>query len=219
MKKVKFLIVIILLLSAIVLSFTLPKGTKYVGTNFISQLELPYIMTDWQGKDVSSNLNINLGADVYDFLSEILAYQYVKKDGKSLLFILLDAGNFHYPNVCLNMSGFQVRELDKTELHASGRTFKAHTIYSEKVRGNKKYLTLYWIVIDKEPVPNWVEQKVKQLYFSLFNKKRVGLMARLDIPIKEDNIEDGITLAKRFVSDLSQKLPPEQADYIFGEIK
>jgi len=213
---IKFLIVIILLSSTIALSHIIPKGTRYRGSNFISQLELPHVMTDWNGKDVSSTLSINLGDDVYSFLGEFTAYQYAQKNGRSLIFIILDAGNFHFPNRCLTLSGFEVRELEKTVFNASGRTFKAHTIYSEKARKNEKFLTLYWIVIDKKPVPNWVEQKVKQLYYSLFNMKRVGLMVRIDVPIEDGNINDGLILVQQFISDLSQEFSTEQADYIFG---
>ncbi len=214
----KCIIVIVLLLSAMGLIFALPKGIKYRGTNFISQLKLPPVITDWYGEDVSSKININSKDEVYNFLGDFLAYQYVNKDKASLLFILLDAGNFHYPNRCLNLSGYEVKELNKTPLYAAGRTLNAYTLHAKKTSG-EEYLILYWIVIDKRPIPNWVEQKVKQLYFSLFNKKRVGLMARIDIPIQRGNFADGLILAKQFIGDLSQKLPPEQADYIFGEIK
>ena len=213
--KLKSWIVIILLLFIIALSFTLPKA-KYADTHFISRLEIPIIMKGWEGKDVAANLNIDYSDERYNFLGEVLAHEYSNIDGRKLLFIILNAGNFHYPNICFTSSGFKIRELKKTEFNIMGRTFESHTLYTEK--GQENYLVFYWISIDKKIVPDWIEQKVKQLYFSMFNKKRVGLMIRVDIPIKKDNIEDGLILAQQFFNDLIQAIPPEQAEYIFGKI-
>ncbi len=214
MKPVKFWIVIILLLSSIILSFAFPKA-KYAGTGFISKLKIPYTISEWQGKDITENLGLNVEDDINKFISGALVYEYVNRDRKNLLFIILDAGNFHHPNVCFTSSGFTIKELKDTEFNTLNSTFKAHTLYIEK--GGESFLSFYWISIDKKIAHEWIEQKIKQLYFSLVNKKRVGLMARIDIPTKEDNIKDAIILAKQFVNDLSQALPPEEADYIFGK--
>ena len=213
MKPVRFWIVIILFLSSIILSFAFPKA-KYVGTGFISKLKIPYTISEWQGKDITENLDLNVEDDRYKFISGALAYEYVNKDGMNLLLLILDAGNFHHPHVCYTSSGFTVKELKDTEFHTLNSTFKANTLYIEK--GGESFLSFYWISIDKKIAHEWMEQKLKQLYFSLFNKRRVGLMVRLDIPIREDNIEDALSLSKEFISNLSQTLPPEQADYIFG---
>jgi len=209
----KFWIVILLLLSSIILSFAFPKA-KYEGTGFISQLKIPDTFSEWQGKDITENLDLSAEEDRYKFISGALAYEYVNKDGENLLFIVLDAGNFHHPKVCYTSSGFTVKDLKDTEFHTLNSTFKAHTLYTEK--GGEGFLSFYWIIIDKKIAHEWIEQKIKQLYFSLFNKKRVGLMVRIDIPAKEGNIKDAIIPAERFISDLSRALPPEEADYIFG---
>jgi len=213
MKPVRFWIVIILLLSSIILSFAFPKA-KYAGTGFISQLKIPDSFSEWQGKDITGNLDLNVEEDRYKFISGALAYEYVNKNGKNLLFIVLDAGNFHHPKVCYTSAGFTVKELKDAEFHTLNSTFKAHTLYTEK--GGQGFLSFYWIIIDKKIAHEWIEQKIKQLYFSLFNKKRVGLMVRIDIPAQKDNVKDAIIPAKQFVNDLSQALPPEEADYIFG---
>jgi len=212
--KHKHLIIIASLLLAIVLSFAFPR-TKYTSTNFISHLKIPYKFAEWQGKDVTSELNIQVEDDRYSFLGDFLAHEYINIKGENLLFIILDAGNFHHPNVCFTSSGFKLKELNNTEFNTLNHTFKAHTVYTQRER--ESFLVFYWIVIDKDIAHEWIEQKAKQLYFSMFNKKRVGLMVRIDIPTKEENIEDAFTLAKQFINDLSQTLPLEQADYIFGE--
>lgn len=209
----KFWIVIILLLSAIALSFAFPKA-KYAGTGFISKLKIPYTISEWQGKDITKTLDLNVEDNQYKFISGALAYEYVNRDRKNLLFIILDAGNFHHPKVCYTSAGFTVKELKDAEFHILNSAFKTHTLYTEK--GGEGFVSFYWISIDKKITHEWIEQKIKQLYFSLFNKKRVGLMMRIDIPVKKDNINDAIILAKQFVSDLSEALPPEEADYIFG---
>ncbi len=214
MNKYKFYIVIVLLLSTILISHYLPKA-KYTGTGFISQLKIPDEVSGWVGKDVRAEVGLNVDAKLYDFVSEALVYQYVNKEGKNLLFIILDAGNFHHPKVCFTGAGFKIKELPDTEFHISNRTFKTHSLFTE--RGKNSFLSFYWIVIDKNIANEWVEQKLKQLYFSLFNKKRVGLMVRMDIPAKEDEIENASLMAKQFINDLSQSLQPDEADYIFGE--
>lgn len=199
------------------LSFTSTRWKKYEGTTFISGLDLPQKIADWQGKDVDTGAS--KGDDRYNYIGEILAREYINKNtGNGLLLLILNARDFHYPNICFRSSGFDVKELEKTEFHASGRTFKANTIFTERVAKNEKYLIIYWIVIDKKPVPNWVEQKVKQLFFSLFNKKSTGLLIRLDVPIINNNTENSFLSAKQFINDLSAVLPEEKADYILGKV-
>ncbi len=214
--KKKYLVVIIILILSAVLSFSSTRWKKYEGIKFISGLGLPQTIADWQGKDVS--IGTSKGDDRYNFIGEILARQYSNKSGDGLLLIILNARDFHYPNVCFRNSGFDVRELEKTEFHASGRIFKADTIYTEKSDKDEKYLIIYWIVIDKKQIPNWVEQKAKQLFFSLFNKKSTGLLIRLDVPIIGNNTEASFSLAKQFIKDMSVVLPAEKTDYLFGEI-
>ena len=211
MKFMKFWIIIVLLLLTIALSFGFPKA-KYVGTDILSKLEIPYKMDGWQGRDIATELNLQ--DERYNFVSQIIAREYVNMYGENLLLLILDAGNFHYPKVCFTASGFKVRELKDTEFYILNQKVNAHTVYTEK--NNEKFLVIYWISINKNIAPHWMEQKLKQLYFSLFNKKRVGLMVRLDIPIKGNNIDDAISLSREFINNLSQTLPSEHADYIFG---
>ena len=207
--------IVILLISAIALSFVLPRS-KYSGTNFLSNTKIPTSLSEWSGKDVSAALALNSIGDQYNFISEAIAYQYINKEGKKLLFIILDAGNFHHPKNCFISSGYRTSDLSDTVFHASNHSFKAHCLFTEK--GTETFLSFYWIIIDKEIAHAWIDQKIKQVFFSLFNKKRVGLMVRIDIPTEEKNIEASMDLARQFIKDLIQSLPPEQAGYIFGKI-
>lgn len=215
MKSKKTLTVLIILILTILISYSLPKA-KYTGTGFVSELKIPKKISGWTGRDVTKEVGLNANSSTYDFVSEALAYQYVNEEGKSLLFIILDAGNFHHPKVCFTGAGFKITELPETEFNLSNHTLKTHSLFTK--RGLDNNLSFYWIVIDKDVAHEWVEQKIKQLYFSLFGKKRVGLMVRLDIPTTEANIGETRKLASQFVNDLNQALLPEQADYIFGEI-
>ena len=213
MKKNKFYIVIILLSLAILTSYYLPKA-KYVGTNFISNLEVPSEFAGWRGRDVSEALGINPAESTFNFINKAFAYEYVNSAGKNLLFIILDAGNFHHPEVCFTGAGFKIKNLPDTEFQLPDRTFKAKTLFTEKE--NATFLSFYWIVIDKNIAEEWVEQKLKQLYFSLFDKKRVGLMVRIDIPAKEGDIKNASAMARQFINDLDKTIKPVPADYIFG---
>jgi EpsI family protein len=208
------IIIIILLILTIGFSFAFPR-TKYSSINFLSETKIPTSLSGWNGEDVSNSLGISEDDAKYNFISEAAAYQYNNKDGKKLLFIILDAGNFHHPKNCFTGAGFKTRELDDTIFQISDRSFKAHTLFTEK--GSETFLSFYWISIDKDIAHEWIKQKIKQLMFSLSNKKRVGLMMRIDIPSKEHEIEDSIKLARQFVKNISAELPLDQAEYIFGK--
>jgi EpsI family protein len=206
-------IIIILLAAAMVLSFIFPRE-KYVGTKFLSSVNIPSSLPEWTGANITSDLSVNNSDDKYNFISETIAYQYVNTEGKKLIFIILDAANFHHPKVCFTNSGFKTKDLPDEIFHVSDRLVKAHSLLTEK--GSDTFLSFYWICIDKRITHQWIEQKIKQIFFSLFNKKRVGLMVRIDIPLKEIHLEDSENLAQKFVSELFASMPPEQTDYIFG---
>ena len=213
MKSKKILTVIILLILTMIISYSLPK-VKYTGTGFISELKIPKSIPGWTGKDVTQQVGLNLNEDKYNFVSGALAYQYVNNEGKTLLFIILDAGNFHHPKVCFTGAGFTIKELPDTEFHLPNHTLKVHTLFTEKGRANN--LSFYWIVIDKDVAHEWIEQKAKQLFFSVFGKKRVGLMVRVDIPAGQDDIQTSTVMAEQFLADISRSLDSEQAAYILG---
>ncbi|RJQ56203.1 MAG: exosortase-associated EpsI family protein [Nitrospiraceae bacterium] len=212
--KRKTFIVIFLLISTVLSSYIIPE-TKYTGTKFISELKIPLTFPGWNGKDVTGALNINYEESTYNFINDALGYQYINQDGKSLLFIILDAGNLHNPRVCFTNSGYMINELEDTEFTVSNRTFKAHALFTQN--GGNSFLSFYWVIIDKNIANEWIENKIKQLYFSLFNAKRVGLMVRIDIPANEHEIEEAIIMGNEFVHDLSLSLESTQSDYIFGE--
>ena len=214
MNKSKFIAVIFILLVSITISNVFSKA-KYEGTDFISNLKIPDSFSGWHGKDVSDALGINNNSPTFAFISDAQAYQYFNEEGRSLLFIILDASNFHHPKNCFVGAGYKIRELPDSEFHLSDRSFMTHALYSTK--GEASYNHFYWIVIDKTITHEWVKQKFKQLFFSLLGKQRVGLMVRIDIPVKENDIEDASKLENQFINDLSQALQPENADYILGE--
>lgn len=222
MKIYRLLTPIILLSAAIIYSFCFPKA-KYTSPDILSQLEIPYKIQNWQGEDAAEEINPE--DERYYFVSEVFAREYSCLDrnsqftGKSAygydaFLVILDAGNFHHPRICFKGAGFVMKELNDTELHILGRTIKAPTLYAQK--GSESLLVLYWICIDKELV-NWTEQKIKQLWFSMFNRKKTGLMIRVDIPVEKGDIESSLATAKEFFKEISQNIPPEQIDYIFGK--
>ncbi|MBI4825415.1 MAG: EpsI family protein [Nitrospirae bacterium] len=216
-KNAKILIAAVLLSAAAVYSFAVPKQAEYKGSRFIPGLVMPDAFAGWKGVDLSEKFRINLQGAGYEFISEALAYRYTDKEKKDLLFMIINARDFHYPNGCFRSSGYKVKEMDDTELNASCRMINANTFFAEHRSKGEKTLIIYWISIDKKVVTNWAEQKMKQLFFSLFDKKNTGLLVRLDIPIAGDDIEQGLALARKLVNDLSGALTPEQADYIFGK--
>jgi EpsI family protein len=201
----------ILLAATILASFCLPK-VKYTSPDIFSKLDIPLRMENWRGKDISDSLDTR---DLrYNFISRVFARVYQNKYGESLLFLILDAGNFHNPKVCFGMSGATIKDMAPLELTAAGHTFKANCIITEN-KGESTML-VYWICINKKIV-NWTEQKLQQLWYSMFNKQKTGLMVRLEIPVSNISLPSRLKLAQEFINDLIAVLPEEQSEYLFGK--
>ncbi|MFA5148066.1 MAG: exosortase C-terminal domain/associated protein EpsI [Candidatus Omnitrophota bacterium] len=207
-------IIITLLIAAMAISFALPKW-KYKGAYTLSKVSIPYSMTGWQSMDVSGSMKSKMkDQEVYNFVGDVFARVYRNFLGEQLLFLVLDAGNFHNPKVCYGSSGYMITELDDIELEANGRKFKAHALSMEK--DGEGLTMVYWICIDKRIV-GWTEQKFIELWASIMQKKKAGLMVRLDIPTRKDGTDTSLRLARDFVKDLSRNLSPGQSEYIFGK--
>ncbi|MFA6217708.1 MAG: exosortase C-terminal domain/associated protein EpsI [Candidatus Omnitrophota bacterium] len=211
MNQQKSIIIIVIFVLAIIISFALPKP-KYKSLNILSQIRIPETAVEWKSKDISKEFNTK--DERYNFLSEIFARIYTDKNDNSLLFLVLDAGNFHNPKVCFSASGYKVKELNDTEIKVAGRSFKALSLYTQK--GNEGIVLLYWLCIDKK-VTSWTGQKIKELWASLFQTKKAGLMVRLEIPAQEKSIEGALTFGQKFLNDLSSNLSPDQISYLFGK--
>jgi hypothetical protein len=140
---------------------------------------------------------------------------YADKYEEHLLFLILDAGNFHHPKVCFGGAGAKIVEMDDTLLAVEERKVKAHVLYTEK--DGKGTLLVYWICINKK-LTDWTGQKVTQLWYSMFNKQKVGYMVRLEIPAySTERVPASLKLAQEFLNSIAKNLPEEQKDYIFGK--
>lgn len=210
MKLNRPIFAILLLLCALAVSFILPKN-KYKSPDILSKLDIPFSFPGWQGKDASNLFNPD---DLrYNFISKIFARIYANQYKESLLLLILDAGNFHNPKICSRGAGSTITDLPNLELKTLNHTFQAQAIYIQK--GNEGTLLVYWICINKKLV-NWTGQKITQLLYSMFNKEKIGLMVRLDIPARKETLDTAYALAQKFVSEISEQIPAKQAEYIFG---
>ncbi len=211
MKNYKHLIILILLILAAATSFLLPK-TKYHSPDILSQLKIPPSFHYWASKDISNTFN---PADLrYNFISRIFAREYVNKYRQRLVFLILDAGNFHNPKVCFGSSGFKITDLPSQEIKIKNRVLKTHAAFYEKP--GESYVIVYWICINKKTV-DWVQQKLLQLKYSLLEKEKVGLMVRLDIPATSQTIDSALKLAREFLTQIEPEIPQDQAEYVFGK--
>ncbi len=211
MRKLHYLLPVIILGAALAASYALPKP-KYHSLNILSQLNIPTDIGPWKGTDVSGKLD--LGDERYRFISGIFSHTYERSDGPNLMLLVLDAGNFHNPKVCFGSSGYTIKELPDTEISIGPRTFKAVTLLMSK--GQENTVLLYWLCLDKQ-ISSWTGQKVKEFWTSLVGKKKAGLMVRLDIPASPQAPEQSVKMAKQFLADLYTSLDASQAGYIFGD--
>lgn len=197
----------------------MPKAA-YIGKAVTAQVldAIPKDSLSWQSRQVELRTN-NPEGEAYNFISRIFARQYVNKiePAQKAFLVVLDAGNFHYPNVCFRGAGFTPEELPSRELNLGANAkLTAHLLLNKK--GKEEYLSIYWICIDKKIVPTWAEQKAKQLFYSLFNKKRVGLMVRVDVPVVDD-VDKTVGIAEGFLKDVYGEISLEYREYIFGAHK
>ena len=206
----KYLLILFLFIATAFASFALPKP-KYESPDILSRLEIPYRIGPWQGKDILQELNLN--DDRFRFVNKIFAREYSRPDGARLILLILDAGNFHNPKVCYGSSGYQIRDLNNVEFALAKRTLQAPALYAQK--GSEGLLITYWLCIDKK-ITGWAGQKFSEFWRSLFNKKRTGLMVRLDVPITAGNINYSLQSAQDFVTQLFSSLPPSSSAYLFG---
>ena len=210
-RNVRIYITCALLLAAMGVAFGLPKP-KYQSPDILGKLDIPYTMPGWRSVDYSGKLS-ERPDERFNFISEVFARLYGNQAGRSLLFLVLDAGNFHHPKVCFRSSGYEIRENVEQKLDLLDGRLDAKYLVTE--RGGESFLIVYWICINKKQV-DWTEQKFQQLWYSLFNKKKVGLMGRLDIPLGEAGLESGIELAEEFIGAVYARLPQEQREWVFG---
>ncbi len=202
----------LLLLGTIFLNFIVPHP-RYANPDVLKQIHLPESLPDWKSRDVAGELNRQ--DDRYKFASCIWARVYGTRRDESLLFLILDTNNFHPPQACFQSSGFKIQTLEDMPIVLSTQKFRAKAIYA--VRKETGFLVLYWTCIDKRLETDLVKGDVQQLFFNLLNKKRTGLMMRLDIPVFEDSIPQAVQLAQKFLSDLEKELDKSERGYLFGD--
>ncbi|MFH0985869.1 MAG: exosortase C-terminal domain/associated protein EpsI [Candidatus Omnitrophota bacterium] len=210
-KSYRYLLILACLVVTLALSYALPR-TQYKSPDFLSKLTIPAEMSSWRSRDVSGAFQA--GDKRYFFINKIFARQYANDLGETLLFLVLDAGNFHHPKVCFGSSGYTVKPLEDITLEAAGHPFKAHVLHMEK--GRESVLVIYWMTIDKHPV-GWIGQKFIQFFYSMAHKQKIGLMGRLEVPVPTGDVQNALGLAQHFIRQISPGLPADQADYLFGK--
>lgn len=206
------LIALALIAATAVAAFALPKP-KYQSPDVLAGLRVPDEFGYWKSRDVSGEIDVR--DKRYAFLSSVFARQYVNDLGESLLFLIVDAGNFHHPKVCFGSSGFAVHPQEDIEVQSAGRTYRAKALFMDK--GRESVLVVYWMTVDGKLI-DWTEQKVREFVYSLLGKPRVGLMGRLDISTSAANLDGARSTARTFMRQLGEKLRPEDAAQLLGPV-
>ncbi len=201
----------IILIFSIALTMLLPKPEM---KSFAISDKIPSLVPGWQSQDISQDLKEKNGAG--NLVGEIFARVYYDRSGRSLVFMVLDAGNFHNPKVCYGGAGYDSQELGDTVFTIDGQPVKAQTVLLRN--GDSSRLLMYWLCVNKRIV-GWGEQKVLELFNSVFNQNKTRFMVRFEIPTEEDNIEESIELVESFVQDVYSNVPQQYAEYVFGRLK
>ncbi|HPS20790.1 MAG TPA: exosortase-associated EpsI family protein [Candidatus Omnitrophota bacterium] len=215
----KFAIIFTVLLAGLFTVYCTPKW-KYEGKEVVLSVmqNVPDIFGRWRGRNVDSGVNDE--NPIYNFISKISSkfYYDLYLPERGVMFTLLDAGNFHYPKICMRGGGKETTDFAPRTINVGGKEITVQMVLAEDPKDKKSgNLTVYWISIDKKPVKEWIQHKLHQLVYSLFNRKSVGLMVRADIRCTRDNVDDGVKYVEKFFNDLYKDLPQDSREYIFGK--
>jgi EpsI family protein len=191
-------------------AFALPNQ-RLQRSLYIEHLSIPLEIKSWQGEDIASV--VDPADDRFRFVNDIFARYYVNKKEDNILFLILDAENFHHPKTCFTSSGFSIRDLPTEKLTMNGHEIEAKTFYAWDKK--QSFLILYWMMVNGKQT-DWREQKWTQLWRSLFNHNETALMVRLDVPVKKST-QDALKKARQFLNDVSAASPPDQMAFVLGK--
>lgn len=212
MKNSKQLAVILLLVMAILFSYSLPIR-KQEKPDILSSLHIPRTVEDWKGEDISDTF-MDLQDQQYNFIDRVFAAEYQNPSQDMLTFSITEAGHFHNPLVCFKGAGFEVRGNFENEITVCDKKIKFNLCHASK--GREGFISAYWLCVDKK-VLNWWGQLKNRFLSSLLNKTNVSFMVRIDLPVREGDTEKAITQIKKFIEDLGKGVPEADREFIFGK--
>lgn len=205
------ILIIILLLTTMGSSFLIPLP-RYESLNILSTIDIPTQMPGWRSVDVSKELNLK--DERYNFISDVFARIYYNGYGEQVLFLVLDAGNFHNPKVCYTSTGFTVKELPDAGFGLEQKKMNTTALFMDKPK--QGLYMFYWLCIDKK-IKDWGGQKLSELWSTLFNKKKAGLMVRMEIPSSFRTPQQAEALAQDLLGSMNKAMKPEQREFLFGQ--
>jgi EpsI family protein len=206
----RILTVLIMLFMTAVGAYVLPNH-RIQRSQYIDHLAIPLEIKTWQGENIASL--VDTSDDRFRFVNDIFARYYVNQKEDNILFLILDAENFHHPKTCFTSSGFSVRDLPTEKLSMNGHQIEARTFYAWDKK--QSFLILYWMMVNGKQT-DWREQKWTQLWRSILNQNDTALMVRLDVPVRKST-QDALKKAQQFLNDVSEVSPPDQMAFVLGK--
>lgn len=205
------IIAVVLIIFATALAFLAPQY-KYSGLDVLSQVNIPAQLPGWKSIDVSRE--VNLKEERYNFISNAFVRIYRNIYGEELQLTVLDAGNFHNPKVCYTTTGFKVKDLEDAALLDGKPDLMAKVLDMQRAKDN--LYVFYWLCIDRK-ITDWTGQKITELFSTLINKKKAGLIVRIEIVAQGRTPSQVRALAKEFAQTLYAAMKPQERAYVFGE--
>lgn len=207
-------ILLVLTLAASLLS----GKAQFKSIDVVSQLNIPLHFNRWQGQNAPNAYQTE--SQKPDFIAKTLLLYYWIPDEANLSLLLINAGNFHNPRTCYTGSGYTPKEYANLEIELSKNVALKGESYIMQKSETEAFFTTYWMIVDGRRV-DWLEQKFKEFFFALINKRRANLMVRIDVPLYEVNQEvfkwaENVT--RLFIQDLYKASDTQDKYYIFGGI-
>jgi EpsI family protein len=183
---------------------------------------IPKTFGDWKMDETIVPLiaNPEQEATLNQIYSQTLSRTYVNGKGDRVMLSIAYGGEqsrsmqVHRPEVCYVAQGFQVGELQKSEINLDDATLPVMRLIA--TQGPRTEPIIYWVNIGGDAVRGNLEQGFARLRYGLTGKVPDGLLFRVSAISKD--VQQSYASQEIFVRDLLSSLTPEQRKRLTGTI-
>ena len=180
---------------------------------------------------VSKTHDVSELEDKWQFLNELVVRTYYDSKTREKIDFIVEYNsdmrknfNFHYPEVCHEVSGNEVDFLEPLEVTlADGKTITARCLYIKGKEGSLEgidKLVVYWLTIDNVQYYRTFFIKLDQMLAGLLKRAKRGFLIRVDyyegIEYADEHIQKARKAIADFVRELYNALDEESREMLFG---
>lgn len=211
--KLRYLLIGLFMLGAAGLALALTPREKIAdeGPKISLEAMIPQRFGEWKLDETVAPLLVS--PDVQAMLDKLynqtLTRTYVNNEGKRIMLSIAFGGDqsqslqVHRPEVCYSSQGFQVGNMTKDFIDASGAKIPVMKLVA--TQGTRIEPITYWVMIGDFAVRGNLEQGIARLKYGLTGKIPSGILIR--VSTISDDESDSYRLEAQFVRDMLQAVP------------